>query len=343
MTNPVLVLNAYAKINLTLDVFSKRTDGYHDIASVMQTINLFDTLRFTRTDTSGITFTCDAPDAPDVPTDATNLVVRAAQAVLDAAGATSETLTGGVAIHLIKRIPSQAGLGGGSSDAATTLRGVNTLLDLKLDGAHLKTLATQLGSDVPFFLIGGTAVARGRGEKLTPLPDARGFSLVIVKPDESVSTGWAYNALDTIPDRQSHRATKRMEEALRNDDQDRVIAFQSNDFELPIFQHHPKLAWLHDELMMAGCMAAHLCGSGSALYGILPGRGENLYSIPSDQARRIAGMLKKSYPRTYTGHTLERFSPLNTTLLMTTNRNPPHDEQHKCGSCKQFITSQHNT
>jgi 4-diphosphocytidyl-2-C-methyl-D-erythritol kinase len=298
-TSRPLLLNAYAKINLTLDVFSKRADGYHDIASVMQTINLSDTLQFTRTDTPGITFTCDAPEALDVPTDATNLVVRAAQAVLDAANAAGKTLTGGVAIHLIKRIPSQAGLGGGSSDAATALRGVNTVLNLKLDGAQLKTLAAQLGSDVPFFLVGGTAVARGRGEKITPLPDTRGFSLVIVKPDESVSTGWAYNELDAIPDRQSHRATKRMEEALRNDDQDRVIAFQSNDFELPIFQHHPKLAWLHDELMMSGCVAAHLCGSGSALYGIRPNIGL--------EGVRIAGRLKKRYPHTVTAHTLERF------------------------------------
>ena len=311
MTNPAdsqtntsqpLLLNAYAKINLTLDVFSKRADGYHDIASVMQTISLSDTLRFTRTDAPGITFTCDTPDAPDVPTDATNLVVQAAQAVLDAAKEAGTTVAGGVAIHLVKRIPSQAGLGGGSSDAATALRGVNAVLDLKLENAQLKTLAAQLGSDVPFFLNGGTAAARGRGEKLTPLPDARGFALVIVKPDENVSTGWAYGELDAIPDRQSHRATKRMEEALRSDDHDRVIAFQSNDFELPIFQHHPKLAWLHDELMMAGCVTAHLCGSGSALYGVL--------AVQGADETRIAGMLQKRYPRTYIAHTLDRFQSL---------------------------------
>ena len=302
MTNPALVLNAYAKINLTLDVFSKRADGYHDIASVMQTISLSDTLRFTRAAAPGVTFTCDAPDAPDVPTDATNLVVRAAHAALEAAEAGGETVTSGVAIHLVKRIPSQAGLGGGSSNAAAALRGVNAALDLKLENAQLKALAAELGSDVPFFLIGGTAVARGRGEKLTPLPDARGFALVIVKPDENVSTGWAYNELDAIPDRQSHRATKRMEEALRNDDPDRVIAFQSNDFELPIFQRHPKLAWLHDEMRMAGCVVAHLCGSGSALYGVP--------ANPGADETRIAGMLQKRYPRAYIAHTLDRFPSL---------------------------------
>ena len=139
--------------------------------------------------------------------------------------------------------------------------------------------------------------ARGRGEKLTPLPDAPGFSLVIVKPDESVSTGWAYGELDTLPDRQSHRATKRMEEALRNDDHERVLAFQSNDFELPIFQRYPRLAWLHDDLMMAGCMTARLCGSGSALYGV----------VQNDmEANRITELLRKKYPRVYTANTLSR-------------------------------------
>ena len=300
MTNATLTFNAYAKINLTLDVFSKRADGYHDIASVMQTISLRDTLHFTRRAEPGIGFTCHTPDAPDVPTDATNLVVRAAQLVLDTAQANGHAITGGVKIHLEKRIPSQAGLGGGSSDAATALRGVQSVLDLADAGLPLETLytlAAQLGSDVPFFLMGGTVAARGRGEKLSALPDGPPLSLVIVKPDESVSTGWAYNALDAAPDRKSHRATKRMEEALRGLDHDRVVAFQSNDFELPIFQHYPKLAWLHDELMMAGCQIARLCGSGSALYGV---------AANPTEAERIAGLLRKKYPRAHATHTIPR-------------------------------------
>ncbi len=297
MTYPTLTLQAYAKINLTLDVFSKRADGYHDIASVMQTISLADTLHITRLDAPGIVFTCDAPDAPDVPTDATNLVVRAAQAVLDAATAAGTPLNGGVHLHLVKRVPSQAGLGGGSSDAATALRGVNTALDLKLSDATLKTLAAGLGSDVPFFLIGGTCAARGRGEKLTPLADAPPFALVVVKPDASVSTGWAYGELDADTARKSHRATKRMEEALRENDQARILAFQSNDFELPIFRHYPKLAWLHDELMMAGCHVARLCGSGAALYSIASGQAD---------AERIAALLRDRYPQTTVSRTLSR-------------------------------------
>lgn len=295
-------LNAYAKINYTLDVFSKRADGYHDIASVMQTISLHDTLRFTRRDEPGIVFTCKAPDAPDVPTDASNLVVRAAQLVLEAAREAGRTVQSGIAIHLEKRIPSQAGLGGGSSDAATALRGTEMALELAAADLPLPTLAAQLGSDVPFFLRGGTAVARGRGEKLSALPDGPPFALVVVKPEENVSTGWAYNALDALAERKSHRATRRMEEALRRGDHDRILAFQSNDFELPVFQQHPRLAWLHDELMMAGCLTARLCGSGSALYGI---------ASNAAQAERIAALLRPKYPRTHVAHTLSRaeFNP----------------------------------
>lgn len=286
----MLTLPSYAKINLTLDVFSKRADGYHGIASVMQQISFHDTLTFTRTDTEGITFTCDLPGDVPVPTDATNLVVRAAQAAFDTAGKPAR----GIAIHLEKRIPAQAGLGGGSSNAAIALVGTNTLLDLDLSPTLLHQCAASLGSDVPFFLSGGTAVARGRGEKMTSLPPAPRLSLVIVKPNENVSTGWAYGELDAIPNRTSHRATQRMEEALTEQDMGRVIAFQSNDFEQPVFAHFPRLAWLHDEMLMAGALTAHLCGSGSALYAV---------AANDADAQRIATLLRQRHPNVFTAHT----------------------------------------
>ena len=302
-----LVVVAYAKINLTLDVFSKRADGYHSMASVMQTISLCDTIHLRRRAEPGVLFTCDVPESFAVPTDATNLAYRAAEAVLAAASEEWQTVESGVAIHLEKRIPAQAGLGGGSSDAAATLRGVNTLLGLNLDTTRLHALASGLGSDVPFFLTGGTAVARGRGESITPLPDVPPFWLVVVKPEEDVSTAWAYSALDAIPDRSSHRATGRMEEALRAGDIDRLIAWQSNDFELPVFGQYPRLAWLHDELMMAGALTAHLCGSGSAVYGVAPDEAK---------AQRMADLLRKRYPQVFLARTLSRdesnptYSPL---------------------------------
>jgi 4-diphosphocytidyl-2-C-methyl-D-erythritol kinase len=292
-----LIVSSYAKINLTLDVFSKRADGYHSIASVMQAISLHDTLHLSRQDTPDVAFTCDAPPEDVIPADATNLVVRAAQAAIEAAKQAGQAVSGGVAIHLEKRIPAQAGLGGGSSNAAATLVGVNALLGLQLDPKTLHTLAASLGSDVPFFLTGGTAVARGRGEALTPLDDIPTLWLALVKPEEGVSTGWAYNALDELPDRASHRGTKRMEEALRAGDTGRLLAFQSNDFESVVFPHFPRLAFLHDELMMAGAQTAHLCGSGSTLYGVAPDEAT---------AARMAELLRRRHARVYVARTLTR-------------------------------------
>ena len=297
LTSASRTVRAFAKINLTLDIFSLRADGYHSMASVMQVISLHDTLTLTRREEPGIGFNCDAPAAAEIPADATNLVYRAAQSALTAAEAAGNRIEGGVALHLIKRIPAQAGLGGGSSDAAATLVGVNALLNLDLPAATLHICAAALGSDVPFFLMGGTATARGRGENLTALPDAPPFHLVIVKPEESVSTGWAYGQLDAIPERASHRATGRLEQALREDDHDRLLAFQSNDFELPVFNHFPRLAWLHDELMMAGALTAHLCGSGAALYGIAP---------DAVTAQKVADRLQGRYPYVSTARSLTR-------------------------------------
>jgi 4-diphosphocytidyl-2-C-methyl-D-erythritol kinase len=292
-----LTVSACAKINLTLDVFSKRADGYHSLASVMQAISLWDTIRLTRRAESGIGFTCDAPDAFSIPADATNLVVRAAQSAFDAARQAGRSVAGGLDIHLHKQIPAQAGLGGGSSDAAATLVGVNRLLGLNFDAPRLRELAAALGSDVPFFLVGGTAVARGRGESLTLLPDIPTLWLVVVKPEENVSTAWAYAALDALPERQSYRATKRMEAVIRGEDTERLLAWQCNDFELPVFQQFPKIAWLHDELRMAGAVTAHLCGSGSAVYGVAPNR---------EAADRIAALLRQRYPNVYVARALTR-------------------------------------
>lgn len=256
-----LVLTAYAKVNFTLDVLSTRPDGYHSMASVMQTVSLADTLTLTRRTEPGITLTCDAPD---VPADSSNLVWRAAEAALTAAGKRDA----GLDIVLTKRIPSQAGLGGGSSDAAATLRGVNLLCALNLTEAQIHTLAAALGSDVAFFLMGGTATARGRGEVLTPLPDAPPLWFVIVKPPVNVSTAWAYRTLDALPNRVSARATRRMEETLMSGEVERIVARISNDFEQAIFTAHLPLMLLHDELMMARSRNARLCGSGAALFGV---------------------------------------------------------------------------
>lgn len=296
-----VILQACAKINLTLDVFSKRSDGYHSLASVMQAISIYDTIEISRKIGQGVEFTCEGEHSSTIPTDSSNLVARAAESILaylEGMRAGDNRKSGvecGLKIHLIKRIPTQAGLGGGSSDAAATLVGIDKLFDMKLDIETLRKLAAYLGSDVPFFLRGGTAVIRGVGDQITQLADSPEFWLVVVKPDENVSTGWAYNQLDAIQDRHSHRATKNYEEAMKQGDSDRIISMQCNDFEEPVFSSFPTLAWVCDELRMAGAITAHLCGSGSALYGVAP---------DETTAYRFAESMKKRYSNTYVARTL---------------------------------------
>ena len=198
---------------------------------------------------------------------------------------------------LHKNIPSQAGLGGGSSDAAAAIAAVNSLLHLQMPQTDLLQTAALLGSDVPFFLLSGTVLAQGRGEKLTPLPDLPVLNLVVVKPDNNVPTAWAYQQLDAVPQRYSHRATARAEKAINEQNIIRLLQCMSNDFEQPVFTHMPALAIVQDDMRMAGLQPVHLCGSGSALFG-----------IAADQAaaEKSAALLQKRYAQVYTAHTLTR-------------------------------------
>lgn len=216
-----------AKINWSLRITGKRADGYHDLETVFQTISLHDTLIFR--DAGGLSLTCDDPA---IPTDDSNLVLRAARAV----GATN------VAIELQKRIPAGGGLGGGSSDAAATLR------TLGAGREDLSEIALSLGSDVPFFLVGGTAYATGRGEILTPLPPITA-SLLLVLPEERVLTKDAFA-----------RITRYSQPAGMH-------APFVNDFEEPVFAMHPRLRAYKQRLLDAGATWAGMSGSGSTIVG----------------------------------------------------------------------------
>jgi 4-diphosphocytidyl-2-C-methyl-D-erythritol kinase len=284
-----ITLESFAKVNYTLDILSPRPDGYHNVATVMQTISLADTITIALSEPLGIALDCDAAD---VPSDISNLAWRAADLALRAAGRTD-----GLRITLAKRVPSQAGLGGGSANAAYALMGVNRLLNLGLDHSQMTDLAAELGSDVAFFLTGGTAAARGRGESITPLDDGPALWFVVVKPDINVSTGWAYGALDAIPNRQSARATRRMEEALRTGEADRVYSRMTNDFEQVLFAEHLPLALLHDELLMARCRAARLCGSGSAMFGVC---------LTEAEANEAARIMRLKYDNVHVCRTVGR-------------------------------------
>ncbi len=290
-------IRSYAKINLTLDVYSRLPNGFHGMSSVMQSISLFDTLEMRLIPQIAIQFSCEAPLSPDVPTGPENIVVRAVSLLLNHASSVGKRVEYGVACHLTKMVPSQAGLGGGSSNAAAALRGLNTLLQLDFPTTDLMNMAAELGSDVPFFLHGGTALATGRGTEITPLADIPTLWMVIVKPNISVSTKWAYDQLDAVLNRASHRASARLQKAIEDKDLERIVSIQCNDFEGPVFEHHSELAWLADEMRMAGARVVHLAGSGSALYGLV-----------DDQARAVstAERLQRVYPHCWISRTLTR-------------------------------------
>ena len=213
---------AYAKVNLTLQVGSRRPDGYHAVMSVMQRISLWDTVTVER-GTGRDTLLCSVPVTENVDD---NLCMKAARAFFAETGTKSD----GVTITLEKHIPVQAGLGGGSSDAAAVLRALRTLYAPQMIDGQLEEMAARLGSDVPFFIRGGTALATGRGEKLAALPDMPPCWLVIVKPEESHSTAAMYAAIDSAPQRVSGDS-RAVREGLEKGDLSAVAAGLSNDFQ----------------------------------------------------------------------------------------------------------------
>jgi 4-diphosphocytidyl-2-C-methyl-D-erythritol kinase len=249
-------VGALAKINLDLRVLEKRADGYHELRTIFQTISLADLVEIAFTPARQTAIELD--DALAI---ADNLVVRAAKLVLEALGA-----TGRVEMRLDKRIPMGAGLGGGSSDAAAVLLALPVLAGGALDLPALAALGRELGSDVPFFLLGGRAVGIGRGTELFPLPDRPAARGLVVAPHVHVSTAEAYRAL-------SPRLTTELQ-------QNKIVTFQSqvwdvttvipagNDFEPAVFERHPELAAWKERLLQAGASTALMTGSGSALFGL---------------------------------------------------------------------------
>ncbi|MBQ7315436.1 MAG: 4-(cytidine 5'-diphospho)-2-C-methyl-D-erythritol kinase [Clostridia bacterium] len=182
---------AYAKINLFLDVLSLREDGFHDIRSVMHTVSLCDEVTLTLTPAKGASVSITVEDAPYVPADGRNLAYQAAETFLRRGHFHDR-----VDIHLVKRIPTAAGMAGGSSDAAAVLRGLNKLYRKPFSSRALLSMAVELGSDVPFCLLGHTALCEGRGERMTPLNAPKGVSFVVACADERISAKAAYAVLD---------------------------------------------------------------------------------------------------------------------------------------------------
>lgn len=255
-------LKAFAKINLYLEVLGKRADGYHDIRTVMVPLGIYDTLSFT--ERPGKQIEIEVKGSPAKITTGENLVFKAGRKLAEA----FQVKDPGAKVLLQKRIPMGAGLGGGSSDAAASLGGFARLWGLNPSPTQMHRLAAELGSDVSFFLLGGAALATGRGENLTRVP-ARAFWVVVAQPPGvTVSTAWAYaNALAE----RSQAPAGRLEallDALAAGDVKGLAASLYNDFLMGVEKHHPQIKDLRTLMMDSGALAAMLSGSGSAVYAI---------------------------------------------------------------------------
>jgi 4-diphosphocytidyl-2-C-methyl-D-erythritol kinase len=257
--NRVTTIRAPAKLNLFLRVVGRRPDSFHELETVFQSIDLADELTLVPADDLRLTGGSDAaPPGPE------NLVLRAAAALRAATG-----YPGGAAIHLGKRVPVGAGLGGGSSDAAATLVALNRLWRLDLPMERLSELAAGLGSDVPFALRGGTALGRGRGELLEPLPTPD-YWFVLLRPPFPVPTPRAYALYRPAPS--DAPALGDFLAALSAGDPVRLGPLLRNDLEAGVFGEWPELAALRERLLAAGALGARMTGSGSVLFGLARGK-----------------------------------------------------------------------
>jgi len=254
-----VTLQSPAKINLRLEIIGKRDDGYHDIKTVFQKISLYDTLTLKVLPTRSLVITADDPV---VPVDDKNLAYRAAVLLFR-----EQRLSTGISINIQKKIPVGAGLGGGSSNAATTLLGLNTLLQLHLSSDYLQNLAKKLGADVPFFISSSaTSRAAGIGEMLQPIKLSQTIWLLVVFPGFEISTAWAYKTYD---------ASKSLTKKRKNNSIDNlvismsdVLSLLSNDFEPVVEAYHPEITIIKQRLVQAGASGAMLSGSGSSVFGV---------------------------------------------------------------------------
>jgi 4-diphosphocytidyl-2-C-methyl-D-erythritol kinase len=257
---PLMVVTAVAraKINLTLDILGKRPDGYHEVEMVMQSIELHDDLVFCPADRD-ISLTVEGSDLSPGPD---NLVCRAAELIRR-----QGKIRTGVQIRLVKAIPVAAGLGGGSADAAAALRALNEFWETGLSFSELMSLGEQLGSDVPFCLMGGTALARGKGEQLSQLPACPRLGLVLVKPRFGVSTASVYRAYTPGPAvrRPDNQA---MIDAIRNSDIRGIAANLANALESVTIRLHPEIEEIKTKLISAGALGVLMSGSGPTVFGL---------------------------------------------------------------------------
>ena len=274
--------SAFAKINLTLDVLGVRPDGYHALKSVMQTVSLCDEIEI---DIGTGKPWCLKCEAEGVPLDSRNLAWKAAETFFAAVGQDPD----GLEIRMVKHIPSQAGLGGGSSDAAAVFRALNRHYGMPLTLEALADLSAKVGSDVPFCVLGGTVMVEGRGEFVRKMPDMPGCLVVICKPDFPVSTPALYKKIDSCVIHK-HPDNDAMEQAILAGDLAAVAESVHNVFDPVVAAEHPEIDEIKQTLADCGAIAQQMSGSGSAVFGIMSDR---------DSAISAYEKLKEAYPQTF--------------------------------------------
>ncbi len=277
---------AAGKLNLTLDVLGVRPDGYHEMRMLMQTVALFDTVTVSLPETGGWCCTCDVSGVPE---NGENLALRAAEVFYAAYGGRPAHLS----VHIQKQIPMQGGMAGGSADAAAVLRGLNTLHGSPYPVEHLCQLAQQVGSDVPYCVLGGTALAEGRGERLTPLDPMPPAWFVLVKPEFSVSTPRLFGELDRNGI-DIHPNTERSLSCLARGDLEGLCACMQNVFQPVLSREYPVIDVLCASLRDMGALAACLTGTGSVVFGVFREEGAALTARDRLQAEGFTAYAVKN-------------------------------------------------
>lgn len=269
------VKKAYAKINLGLDVIGRLPNGYHEVRMIMQTVGIYDVLTLKKIP-EGIVVTTDNGD---LPTDENNLIYKSARLMLE-----QYRLPGGVSIHLEKNIPIAAGMAGGSTDAAATFIGMNELFEVGAGEEELRELGVKVGADVPYCIMGGTALAEGIGEKLTPLPAPQDCYLLIAKPDINVSTKYVYEHLDA-EGVEKHPDIDGMIEALKQGSLTGIVERMSNVLENVTVKKYPVIQEMKQNMLDNGALGSLMSGSGPTVFGIFDER---------ESAEKALGALMKT-------------------------------------------------
>lgn len=273
-------MRAPAKINLGLEILKKRPDGYHDLKTIFCQVSLYDTIIIDELTENKIQIDCDYPG---VPIDEKNTIYKAAFFLKEKSGVKK-----GVVINIEKKIPIEAGLGGGSSDAAAALLGLNRLWKLNLDLDELISIGLKIGADVPYPVVGGTKFATGVGEVFENLPSAAGMNLVICVPDFGVSTKWAFEHVDYKM--MGKGKINALIKAIKKRDKEAIATNLHNDLEYWVFKRCPIIAEIKERLLGYGALGAVMTGTGSGVFGIYRNR---------ERAKEIYKRLKKDFKKTF--------------------------------------------